>query len=658
MPKRAAEVVRMKPEHEFDLATVRDTEAFAMLKDIDAERRSRIASFFRIDAKETGEVCARIALALLEPDHVETLWREADPIERTLLRAASATPRLGRGTLTRCALDRRHSPAEIDQRIARLEREGILLWREIGFTPGFSVPPEVSRRLKRAIASEAIGPQVQAKPAGPACDHAGAFLDDVVTTLAFLKRGAYRVTRGGAVHAADLKRLGARLVYPEDVDMPSANVPGGMPPVATSEPFPTRLGLALDLVRRLLLVRFDPTEIKVDDRRAKQWLARNPDEVRRDLLKAARREPWRHQREVSAVGDFLSDRRPGEWILVEDVARALEYHPDFLGCRPEQLRHRVQIGATYLCWLGVAAVSPQENNPDAISLTPMGERLLSDEPLDASGEDEAKLHVLPDFEVILPSAAPLVVRYALEVFAEPADSAPGPVRRYRLEKRTLLQALKGGLTLSEVLSHLRDHASAPEGASEEGVPENVRISLEEWARAYGEYYFMNPTLLVCRDAAAAAAAKSDPKIAERVLGSLTPEILILSEGAVEPVRAALETNGSMPRAGLEEIPPMENPTTPEERRAVTAAAISRFILKRASDRALLDAPDAKSASAAPAIEDALLSGERPADAPPAEERRASKLCVVTGCGRPHAARGLCTLHYQAARRGKMSFPTV
>src|SRR4029077_11387379 len=134
--------------------------------------------------------------------------------------------------------------------------------------------------------------------------------------LAFLKRGSYRVTRGGAVHAADLKRLGARLVYPEEVETPSAAIPGGMPPVSASEPFPTRLGLALDLVRRLLLVRFDPTEIKVDNRRTRQWLDSPPDELRRALLRAARREPWRHQREVSAVADFLGERNPGEWILI------------------------------------------------------------------------------------------------------------------------------------------------------------------------------------------------------------------------------------------------------------------------------------------------------------------------------------------------------
>ena len=638
--------------HEFDVDTIRETETFAMLRELDPDRRARVASHLKIDLAD-AQLAQKIALALLAPDHVEALWDEADPIEKTLLRAASATPRIGRGTLVRCALDRRHSPAEIDQRVLRLEREGVLLWRDIGFTPGFSVPPEVARLLKRSIAADAVAPLIAAKPQGPACDHAGAFLDDVVTTLAFLKRGSYRVTRGGAVHAADLKRLGARLVYPEDIDTPSASMPGGMPPVAASEPFPTRLGLALDLVRRMLLVRFDPTEIKVDDRRTKQWLGRTPDDVRRDLLRAARREPWRHQREVSAVADFLSERKPGEWVLIEDVARALEYHPDFLGCRPEQLRSRVQSGATYLCWLGVSAVSPDELHPDGLSLTALGARLLSDDPIAASSDPADRLHVLPDFEVMLPRSAPLAIRYALEVFAEPNDSSPGPVRRYRLEKKTVLQALKGGLHLADILGHLKQHA--------EELPENVRITLEDWARSYGEYYFMNPTLLVCRDAVAAAAAKSDPKIAERVLGQLTPEILILSEGAVEPIRAALETNGSMPRAGLEEIPPLHDAL--EDRRAATVAAISRFVLKRASDRALVETTDELDLrKSSPAVTAALLSGEHPADAPPAdgsaEDRRNSKLCQVTGCGRPHAARGLCTLHYQAARRGKMTFPSV
>ena len=313
---------------------------------------------------------------------------------------------------------------------------------------------------------------------------------------------------------------------------------------------------------------------------------------------------------------------------------------------------------------------------------PTGKRLLSDDALPAVEPEEPRITVLPTMEVMMPSAAPLLVRYALEIFADPENSratgrgGANPVRTYRLEKRTLLQALKGGSSLANVQAFLAKYASE--------VPDNVRISLDDWSRAYGEYYFMNPTLLVCRDAAAAAAAKSDPKIAERLLGQISPEVLILSEGSVEPVRASLEGNGSMPRAGIEEVPPS---AATDERNEKTAA-ITRFVLKRATDRAMdeertnpsadsLTLSESKGSPSADApsrpdrtlaIADALRrirAGERPADAPsdaaPSEEtedRRKSKLCDVTGCGRQHAARGLCTLHYQAARRGKIGFPST
>lgn len=677
--KRSAEALAaVEAPVVYDDRTILETDTYLLLADLDGARRSRIGANLKapgLTGRNSDDAKA-IALVLLAPGHVESLWASADPAERVLLRAAAATPSIGRGTLTRCALDRRHSPAEIDMRIARLERDGILLWREVGFSPAFHVPSEIATRLKAAALVDMVGPQVAARPDGPIADHGGAFLDDLVTALGFLKRGSYRVTRSGAVHAADLRRLAARFVYPEDVE-PENGAP------APAEPAPSRLGLVLDLVRRLLLVRFDHDEVRVDDRRTRAWLERPPDEIRRDLIKAARREPWRYQREVAAVADFLSERKPGEFVYVEDVARALEYHPDFLGSRPEHLRARVQAGATFLCFMGVASVSPQEVRPDAVALTPLGKRLLDDDALPATAEEAASITVLPTFEVLMPSAAPLVVRYALEVFADSENSrasgrnGTSPLRTYRLEKRTLLQALKGGLTLSDVQGFLAKHAVE--------VPDNVRISLEDWSRAYGEYYFMNPTLLVCRDAAAAAAAKSDPKIAERLLGQLTPEVLILSEGSVEPVRASLEASGSMPRAGLEEIPP----SAANGARIDTVTPISRFVLKRASDRAFDEEratnPSGEGASApmpadAPsrpdrtlAITEALLrirSGERPADAPgePArsagesspdiEDRRKAKLCDVTGCGRQHAARGLCTLHYQAARRGKISFPSV
>lgn len=641
-----------------------DTDTYRMIVELDPERRARVGNQLRVTDGPGGEaaLARRIAAALLAPGHVEALWKGADAVERTLLRAAaSARGILGRGTLARCALDRHHSPAEVDARLARLEAEGLLLWRDVGFTPGYAVPKEIAARVRAAAAADTAAPATVAKLEGAPCDHEGAFLDDVVTVLAFLKRGAYRTTRGGAVHAADLRKLGARLVYPEDTpDAPPASGALAVP----VEPFPTRLGLALDLVRRLLLVRFDPDDIKVDDRRVRQWLDRPADEIRRDVLKAARREPWRHQRELSAVADFLSDQQPGRWFWIEDVASALEFHPDFLGCRPEQLRARVQSGATYLCWLGAAAVSPEEVRPAAVSLTALGKRLLSDDELPGTspgalaGQDDTRAIVLPTFEVLLPSAAPLVVRYGLEIFADTAsDAAPGPMRRYALDKRGILQAIKGGLALEEIVAFLERHSTE--------LPETVRISLGDWARAYGEYYFMNPTLLVCRDVAAATAARADARIAERILGQLSPEILILAEGAVEPIRQALEAAGSIPRAGLEEIPPAD-PTrpsgaaaapSPEDGTQDRVAAITRFLLKRASDRATSDEGSTRSfeATVAEAARD-----PHPADAPPLPEadRRQSKLCGATGCARQHSARGLCTMHYQAARRGKMSFPTV
>jgi hypothetical protein len=140
----------------------------------------------------------------------------------------------------------------------------------------------------------------------------------------------------------------------------------------------------------------------------------------------------------------------------------------------------------------------------------------------------------------------------------------------------------------------------------------------------------------------------------------------------------------MPRAGVEEIPP--TPASDANREKV--AAITRFVLKRSTDRAMLEERPTNgtgetSVPAAPAvpadapsrpdrtlaITEALLrirGGERPADAPEGGDasadagvdRRTAKLCEMTGCGRPHAARGLCTLHYQAARRGKIPFPSA
>lgn len=557
------------------------------------------------------EAAALLTARWLESGAVETFWEEASDPEREVLRAGITRPRISRGTLVRFAVDRGHSPAQAEMAIARLQRQAILLPAGGPASAAFQVPREIARRVQALARGEGPEPLSAAPTASTTSDHGSAFVDDFTTMLAFLRRGAYRTTRDGQVHASDLRKIATELMVPEEI--PAAeDLDAG--PIRTGL-FPTRLGLILDLAERLHLVRTEPGRLKIETRRTRTWLSRGSVEVHRDLVRAACREDWPYAEEVSCLAAFLDDTSPGTWFRLDDVADTLEGSGDFMGMRPDDVRVRLGHAATYLCWMGVAAVSPEEEDPSVVALTALGQQLLEDpNESDVAAEvsvEEAMgmLAILPNFEVLLPATADLSTRWELETIADRTNRSRGPMRTYRLSREALLAAMKSGLTLRGVLTFLTTRS--------EGLPENVRVSLEDWSGSYGAYYFMQPTLLVCKDAAAAAAASANPRIAERLVGMLTPEILILDGDAVDAVRNALEMAGTMPRPGLKSVP-IGGPLAGAEAAALKRARAGRR--RRAGG---------------------------------AQTRR----CSIEDCDRVHAARGLCATHYQQARRGKLDFPS-
>jgi hypothetical protein len=109
-------------------------------------------------------------------------------------------------------------------------------------------------------------------------------------------------------------------------------------------------------------------------------------------------------------------------------------------------------------------------------------------------------------------------------------------------------------------------------------------------------------------------------VADRILGLLTPEILILKPGASDVVRNQLELAGWMPRPGFKRLPIGD---TIEGGRIVPGGGVESRPGTRKRSRG-------SSAN--------------------------TRACSIPDCDRAHTARGLCATHYQQARRGKIAFP--
>ncbi len=115
----------------------------------------------------------------------------------------------------------------------------------------------------------------------------------------------------------------------------------------------------------------------------------------------------------------------------------------------------------------------------AFRVTALGREVLWGERA-AKRPEQATITIGADFEIIASrDQTPPEVLLQLETLARAIKGHPtDPVRRYRLEKESLIGALKAGVDLETTLAALEAHAGRP-------LPKNVGRTLRDWSRAYG-----------------------------------------------------------------------------------------------------------------------------------------------------------------------------
>ena len=96
-----------------------------------------------------------------------------------------------------------------------------------------------------------------------------------------------------------------------------------------------------------------------------------------------------------------------------------------------------------------------------------------------------------------------------------------------------------GSSIEEILEFLRIHSKTE-------VPQNVEISIKEWADRYGQIHFMDVMLLRCKSEQLAQELKASKQIGKYILGGISPTDLIVSRHKVDELRLLLEKRNYMP----------------------------------------------------------------------------------------------------------------
>ncbi|RJG26009.1 helicase-associated domain-containing protein [Paenibacillus thiaminolyticus] len=302
--------------------------------------------------------------------------------------------------------------------------------------------------------------------------------------LAFAAKEGLPLTAKGTLHKRAVTRLSALNPW-ASAELP--NDMGAQYPFADTLPLP--LALVIDIALRFDLLKKEANRYAVNEAELARWL-RLPHSVWREAVMSVVEEhylpadvqlhhlvlavrligtdgAWHDEREV--LGRL---RRLG-LLAAEDAARA-----------ERQLRGWLRAFHAFgFCHL---ARPEQEAGEWAYRL-----------PVQDMAEGPG-FFIQPDFEILLPAAAPFYLRWELEAIAECVRADQMDV--YRLTKASFEQGVEHGRTMASVLRFMEAHAWS-------GVPENIQDAMELWSLQYGRVRFAEVMLLRCEDSAVAAEVK-------------------------------------------------------------------------------------------------------------------------------------------------------
>ncbi|MGG3838098.1 helicase-associated domain-containing protein [Paenibacillus thiaminolyticus] len=323
------------------------------------------------------------------------------------------------------------------------------------------------------------------EPAGDVFEAGRGIVFGLFSLLAFASKEGLPLTAKGTLHKRAVTRLSALNPWA------AAELPNDMgAPYPFADALPLPLALVIDIALRYDLLKKEANRYAVNEPELARWLRLPPsvwheavmsvveehylpaDAQLRHLVLAVRLigadGAWHGEREV--IGRL---RRLG-LLDTEDAARA-----------ERQLRGWLRTFHAF----GFCHLARPEQEEGAWAY-----RLPEQEMAEGPG-----FFIQPDFEILLPAAAPFYLRWELEAIAECVRTDQMDV--YRLTKASFEQGVEHGRTMESVLRFMEAHAWS-------GVPENIQDAMELWSLQYGRVRFAEVMLLRCEDSAVAAEVKA------------------------------------------------------------------------------------------------------------------------------------------------------
>ena len=402
----------------------------------------------------------------------------------------------------------------------------------------YMVPKDLQSLLIKVFSNE-INAALISPDAAPTTIRSDGFalIQDIFTFLSAAARDGIRLTQRFTVHKHAQKRLLNAFEVTDDTHKIYERI---NPPDGTSD----RLHFIHHFCQHRQLVDLNETSSLECSPLGHEWIQKSNAEklltvyeywLEYDVF------PSRPLTIAYSLIRILSDKR---WVNLSSILEQIQRFSVEESWEQTLYSHLERGFTNYLTYMGCVNFS-DSGNDTAIQLTEIGKRLLSGESIE-DYERESSFVVQPNYEILASSNLTPEIRWKLNLIAE--IHRAGQVITYKLSPQSIYDSLRSGMQVNEILEFLETY-------SKTNIPQNVKLSIQEWGARYGQVYFMDVMLLRCKHERLAQELKSNKQIAKHIIGEISAIDLVISKDRFEELKRLLEKNNFMP---LAEIVTFEN----------------------------------------------------------------------------------------------------
>lgn len=222
------------------------------------------------------------------------------------------------------------------------------------------------------------------------------------------------------------------------------------------------------------------------------------------------------------------DGRYDTWGLRDHLRRPIDgfAHWD----QVEGLHLRLSIGIT-LRWLGLVDIGLQAQGPSSFRITALGAALFGSTSAFVAPPEEPLL-IQPNFDIVIPVYASPYARFQVGRISERHQKKTTAT----LTKRSIQTALAHGIGIEDILQFLHNQSA-------HDVPQNIVVTLREWAAHYGQVSLRRAMLLEVQDALLFEQIRRDKRIRLPHAERLTDRAWLVRESDAPALATGLRKAG-------------------------------------------------------------------------------------------------------------------